>query len=102
MLTQLYGAREASDSKASYKSRKFELPDGTKIGVTDDLWHDNTNNVGKKGAINLVMHLSGYGQEQYKQALHDLRTASRSHGNAPLWFAREHGTRLPIGDALTI
>ena len=75
VLTQLYGACEASDSKASYKSRKFELPDGTKIGVTDDLWHDNTNNVGKKGAINLVMHLSGYGQEQYKQAVRDLADA---------------------------
>ena len=72
ILTTLYGAREAQDSKASYKTRKFELPDGTKIATTGDLWHDNTNNIGKKGAINLVMHLSGYGQEQYKQAVRDL------------------------------
>ena len=80
VLTQLYGAREAADSKASYKTRKFELPDGTKIGVTADLWHDNTNNVGKKGAINLVMHLSGYGQEQYKQAVRDLAEAFGTGG----------------------
>ncbi len=80
VLTKLYGAREAQDSKDTYKTRKFELPDGTKIATTGDLWHDNTNNVGKKGAINLVMHLSGYRQEQYKQAVRELAEAFGTDG----------------------
>ena len=72
VLTELYGARETQDSKPTYKTRKFELADGGKLAVTGDLWIDNLTGKGGKGAINMVMHLSGYGQSGYKQAIREL------------------------------
>lgn len=72
VLNKLYGAREAHDSKPTYKTRKFELPDGGKLATTGDLWIDNLTGKGGKGAINLVMHLSGYDQNGYKQAVREL------------------------------
>lgn len=80
VLAKLYGAREAQDSKPSYKTRKFELPDGSKVAATGELWIDNASGKGGKGAINLVMHLSGYGQDQYKQAVRDLADAFGTDG----------------------
>jgi hypothetical protein len=72
VLKRMFGGQECPDSKPNYKSRKFELPDGAKIGVTGALWVDNSTGKGGKGAINLVMHVSGYGQADYKQAVRDL------------------------------
>ena len=56
VLTRVYGAEEAPDSKHSYRSRKFDLPDGRQIAVTDDKWIEQGGK-GGKGAINLAMHL---------------------------------------------
>lgn len=75
VLKRMFGGQECPDSKPNYKSRKFELPDGAKIGVTGSLWVDNSTGKGGKGAINLVMHVSGYGQADYKQAVRDLAEA---------------------------
>lgn len=75
VLKRMFGGQECLDSKPNYKSRKFELPDGAKIGVTGSLWVDNSTGKGGKGAINLVMHVSGYGQADYKQAVRDLAEA---------------------------
>jgi len=75
VLTKCYGAHEAKDSKPNYRSRKFELPDGTKVAVTGGLWIDNTEGKGGKGAIDLVMHLSGHKQGQLKEAVRELSDA---------------------------
>jgi len=56
VLTRVYGAREAHDSRPHYRSRKFDLPDGRQIAVTGDKWIEQGAR-GGKGAINLVMHL---------------------------------------------
>lgn len=72
VLARMYGGQECPDSKPNYKSRKFELPDGVKIGVTGSLWVDNSTGRGGKGAINLVMYLSGYAQKDFKLAVRDL------------------------------
>jgi len=72
VLKRLYGGQETPDSKPNYKSRKFELPDGATIGVTGSLWVENSIGKGGKGAINLVMYLSGYKQEDFKLAVRDL------------------------------
>ena len=80
VLVKLYGAREAHDSEPAYKTRKFELEDGCKVATTGDLWIDNVSGKGGKGAINLVMHLSGYEQGQYKQAVRELAETFGSDG----------------------
>ena len=72
VLQRMYGGRETPDSKPHYKSRKFELPDGVVLGVTERLWVDNSTGKGGKGAINLVMYLSGYEQKDLKLAVRDL------------------------------
>jgi len=72
VLQRMYGAVEAPHSKPHHKSRKFELPDGGSIGVTEGLWMDNATGKGGKGAINLVMHLSEYEQKDYRLAVRDL------------------------------
>jgi len=56
VLTRVYGAKEAADSKPSYQSRKFDLPDGRQVGVTADKWIVQ-GGPGGKGAINLVMQI---------------------------------------------
>ena len=94
VLTKLYGAKEAHDSKPSYKSRKFELADGGKVATTGDLWVDNISGKGGKGAINLVMHLSGYEQGQYKQAVRELAEAFGSSG-AQLAVTRHINDTVP-------
>lgn len=55
-MRHCYGAEEAPDSKPSHKSRKFNLPDGRQVAVTDDKWIEQGGK-GGKGAINLAMHL---------------------------------------------
>ncbi|PKN08388.1 MAG: hypothetical protein CVU73_08035 [Deltaproteobacteria bacterium HGW-Deltaproteobacteria-8] len=72
VLKRMYGGQEAPDSKPNYKSRKFILPDGMNIGVTDSLWVDNSTGKGSKGPINLVMYLSDYKQDEFKLAVRDL------------------------------
>lgn len=70
VLRRMYGAREAADSRAHHRTRKFEI-DGRpgNIAVTGELWIDNSTGQGGKGAINLVLHLEGYGQDGYAKAL---------------------------------
>lgn len=58
VLQRVYGAVEAKDSKPSYQSRKFNLPDGRQIAITGEKWIEQGGK-GGKGAINLVMHLDG-------------------------------------------
>ncbi|MDL2307947.1 plasmid recombination protein [Desulfovibrio sp. OttesenSCG-928-C06] len=72
ILMKCYGAQEEKDSKPSYQTRKFALPDGSKIATTGSLWIDNTEGKGGKGGIDLVMHLSGYKQSQLNQAVKEL------------------------------
>lgn len=69
VLTKVYGAQEAADSRPSYRTRKFELGEHGNIAVTGELWTDNTTGKGGKGAINLVMYLEGWKQERYKDAV---------------------------------
>lgn len=58
VLERVYGATEAKDSRPSYASRKFDLPDGRQVAVTGDKWIEQGGD-GGKGAINAVMHLDG-------------------------------------------
>ncbi|MDI2609049.1 MobV family relaxase [Salmonella enterica] len=69
VLTKVYGAQEAADSRPSYRTRKFELGEHGNIAVTGELWTDNATGKGGKGAINLVMHLEGWEQGRYKDAV---------------------------------
>jgi hypothetical protein len=69
VLERVYGAQEAADSRPSYRTRKFELGEHGNIAVTGELWTDNTTGKGGKGAINLVMHLEGWQQDRYKDAV---------------------------------
>jgi hypothetical protein len=56
ITTNLYHGVEHG-SKAHHNSRQFLLPSGQKIGITGELWIDNTTGFGSVGAINLVMYL---------------------------------------------
>lgn len=70
VLERVYGAVEAGDSRPTYSTRKFEFAgEAGNIATTGDLWTDNRTGKGGKGAINLVMHLEGWGQDGYQQAL---------------------------------
>jgi hypothetical protein len=70
VLQRMYGAHEAADSRHGYRTRKFEIEGHpSNIAVTGELWTDNTTGQGGKGAINLVMHLEGYGQDGYQKAV---------------------------------
>ena len=72
VLIQMYGATEAPGSYSRRKNRTFILPDGLSIEYTANQWSvPNSFNKGK-GAVNLVMHLSGYGQDNYQQAVREL------------------------------
>lgn len=68
-LQRVYGLQEAPDSKPHHRTRKFALPEGGNIAVTGELWTDNRDGKGGKGAINLVMHLEGFGQKGYADAV---------------------------------
>lgn len=57
VLTRMYGATEAADSKPAYALRKFDLPDGRKIALNGEKWIEDTAGKEGKGAINLVRHL---------------------------------------------
>ena len=72
VLIEMYEATEASTSKPHHKTRSFILPDGLAIEYTGNQWRDSKSINKGKGAINLVMHLSGYGQGHYQQAVRDL------------------------------
>ena len=72
VLIQMYGATEASNSTPRHKNRTFILPDGLAIEYTGNQWRDSKSINKGKGAVNLVMQLSGYGQEHYQQAVRDL------------------------------
>jgi hypothetical protein len=70
VLQRLYGAQEAADSRPGYRTRKFEIEGcPSTIAITGELWMDNATGKGGKGAINLVMHLEGYGQDGYQKAV---------------------------------
>ncbi|UQZ88460.1 hypothetical protein C4J81_04265 [Deltaproteobacteria bacterium Smac51] len=71
VLIQMYGATEAPSSTRKYKNRIFILPDGASVEYTGNQWRAQSGLKGK-GAVNLVMHLSGYGQDHYKQAVREL------------------------------
>lgn len=63
VLKRIYGAKLENDSRDTHKSRKYELADGRKIGVSEgsngaDVWIIQGDK-GKRGAINLVMELDG-------------------------------------------
>jgi hypothetical protein len=63
VLRRVYGAELEQGSHARHASRKYLLPDGRKIGVSPgkagaDVWIEQGSE-GKRGAINLVMHLDG-------------------------------------------
>ena len=66
VLIQMYGATEAPNSTPRHKNRTFILPDGLTIEYTGNQWRDSKSINKGKGAINLVMQLSGYGQEHYQ------------------------------------
>jgi 5S rRNA maturation endonuclease (ribonuclease M5) len=63
VLKRIYGAKLEDDSRDTHNSRKYELADGRKIGVSEgsngaDVWIIQGDK-GKRGAINLVMELDG-------------------------------------------
>jgi len=72
VLMQMYGATEAPNSTPRNKNRTFILPDGLTIEYTGNQWRDSKSFNKGKGAVNMVMHLSGYGQDNYQQAVRDL------------------------------
>jgi hypothetical protein len=71
VLERVYGATLAKGSKASHRSRKYKLPGGGEIAISQsegggEVWIEQETSQGKKGAINLVMHLDGV---EYKDAV---------------------------------
>ena len=70
VLSKMFGATESKNSNPH--TRRFELPDSTVILFTENQWHDLSQGTKGRGAVNLVMNLSGYGQEHYKQAVRDM------------------------------
>lgn len=63
VLRRVYGAELEKGSHSRHASRKYLLQDGRKIGVSSgregaDVWVEQ-GGAGKRGAINLVMHLDG-------------------------------------------
>ena len=70
VLAEMFGAVETADSKPHHKRRTFMLPDGAAATFSGQQWE-----LGKskgRGAINLVMALSGYDQNMYRQAVRDM------------------------------
>jgi hypothetical protein len=57
LLELLYHASEF-ETKEYHHTRKYILPSGTKIAVTDNKWIDNASGKGSYGAIDLVMYLN--------------------------------------------
>jgi hypothetical protein len=70
VLTKMFGATESRYSQGQVK--RYDLPDGAFILFTDNQWQEPFQGCQGKGAVNLVMHLSGYGQGQYQQAVRDM------------------------------
>jgi len=70
VLKRVYGAELEHGSHSRHTSRKYVLPDGRKIAVSPgkagaDVWVEQGGE-GKRGAINLLMHLDGLA---YKDAV---------------------------------
>jgi hypothetical protein len=70
VLKRVYGANLEQGSHLRHASRKYILPDGRKIAVSPgkagaDVWIEQGGE-GKRGAINLIMHLDGLA---YKDAV---------------------------------
>ena len=57
ILKKVYGAVLAQDSKIAHESKKYIINDDIEIVMKDNLWIQQDNKIGGKGAINLVMHL---------------------------------------------
>jgi len=70
VLTKMFGATETRDSLPH--ARRLEMPGGGIIICKGNEWLELPHGKQGKGAINLVMHLSGYGQEHYQQAVRDM------------------------------
>jgi 5S rRNA maturation endonuclease (ribonuclease M5) len=68
-VVRQFGGIEAADSKPSYASRKFILPDGREIAITKDLFVFQAEGKGGKGAIDLVMRVECC---NYKEAVRSL------------------------------
>ena len=98
VLERMYSAHEAADSRPSYRTRKFEIEGRPgNIAVTGELWIDNSTGQGGKGAINLVLHLEGYGQSDYTKALR-LMT---EHFNAEQ-IGKDMGRAVALGAPTTL
>jgi 5S rRNA maturation endonuclease (ribonuclease M5) len=85
VLVDLYGAVEAHDSKEKYASRKFKMPDGSEIAVTGEKWVQQDTKKGGSGAINLVMHLEGLDQSNFKDAVRVLADRFGTDAAASEW-----------------
>ena len=72
VLIEMYGAAETPNSKPKSKTRSFTLPDGLTVEYTGDQWQSQHSGRKGKGSINLAMYLSGYGQDNYQQAVRDM------------------------------
>jgi FtsZ-binding cell division protein ZapB len=72
VLIEMYGAAETPNSKPKNKTRSFTLPDGLTVEYSSDQWHSQHSGRKGKGAINLAMYLSGYGQDNYQQTVRDM------------------------------
>jgi len=91
VLTRLYGAELAHDSKEHHTTKKWKLADGQEVAVSpgktaDEVWIVQGQGTGSKGAINLVMALDGI---DYKDALKVLGDAFGSTA-----VVREHRREL--------
>lgn len=91
VLTRLYGAELAHDSKEHHTTKKYKLADGQEVAVSpgktaDEVWIVQGQGNGSKGAINLVMQLDGCDYKAAVQILGD------SFGTAAV--TREHGREL--------
>jgi len=91
VLERLYGGELCDGSKPEHKTRKYQLADGQKIGVSPgktggEVWVHQGTTKGSRSAIDLVMLLD---QCDYKTAL---KTLGDAFGAVPV--AREHARAL--------
>lgn len=91
VLERLYGGELCDGSKPEHKTRKYQLADGQKIGVSPsktggEVWVHQGTTKGSRSAIDLVMLLD---QCDYKNAL---KTLGDAFGAVPV--AREHARAL--------
>ena len=91
VLERLYGGELCDGSKQGHKTRKYQLADGQKIGVSPgksggEVWVHQSTTKGSKSSIDLVMLLD---QCDYKTAL---KTLGDAFGAVPV--QREHARVL--------